>query len=96
MSAYYVYILASQKHGTLYVGSTNNLARRVWEHKEKVVKGFTSKYNISRLVYFEPCDSPDVSSARERQLKKWKRDWKVALIEERNPDWVDLYNSLNL
>jgi putative endonuclease len=89
-----VYILASGRHGTLYVGVTNNLARRVWEHKTKVVPGFTQAYGVDRLVYFEVSESLETVRLRERQLKRWRRGWKIALIEENNPDWRDLYDSL--
>jgi putative endonuclease len=91
---YAVYILAGGRHGTLYVGVTNNLARRVWEHKSKVVPGFTQTHGVNCLVYFETFDSLYAARARERQLKGWRRDWKIALIEESNPDWRDLYLSL--
>lgn len=91
MKSYYVYILASQKKGTLYIGMTNNLLRRVYEHKKKLVEGFTKKYGIDILIYFE--ETNDVNSAihREKQLKRWKRDWKIELIENINPEWKDLY-----
>ncbi|RKY76174.1 GIY-YIG nuclease family protein [candidate division KSB1 bacterium] len=91
---YYVYILASKRNGTLYIGVTNNLARRVYEHKENEVSGFTSKYNVHKLVYFE--ESFDITSAinREKQLKKWKRKWKLELIEKYNPNWKDLYEDI--
>ena len=74
---YYVYLLASRKHGTLYLGVTNDLARRVWEHREKVVSGFSSKYGIVRLVWFEAHDEITAAIAREKQIKKWRRDWKI-------------------
>ena len=92
--SYFVYILASERNGTLYIGVTNNLERRVFEHKSKTVEGFTSKYNTTQLVYYE--ETSDVNSAlqREKQLKKWNRQWKLKLIEEKNPEWVDLYNEL--
>jgi len=91
---YYVYILASRKDGALYIGVTGNLVRRVAEHKEKSVEGHTSKYNITHLVHYE--NTSDVHSALEREkvLKRWKREWKVRLIEEKNPEWSDLYYSL--
>ncbi|MCD6116466.1 GIY-YIG nuclease family protein [bacterium] len=94
MKIYYVYILASKRNGTLYIGVTNNLARRVYEHKENKVSGFTSKYNVHKLVYFE--ESFDITSAinREKQLKKWKRKWKLELIEKYNPNWKDLYEDI--
>ena len=91
---YYVYLLASGKHGTLYLGVTNNLVRRVFEHKEKTVRGFTSRYGVDRLVWFECYDDPATAIAREKEIKKWRRDWKIALIEENNLDWTDLYASI--
>ncbi len=93
--AYYTYILASQKKGTLYTGVTNDISRRVFEHKEKLTKGFTSKYEIDKLVYYEVFDDVSFAIARESQLKNWKRDWKIKLIEEHNPNWNDLYLTLN-
>jgi putative endonuclease len=89
--AYYVYILASRIGGTLYIGVTNDLVRRVFEHKSKFVRGFTKKYDVSRLVYFEQYDDIQIAIQREKQLKKWNRAWKVRLIEEKNPNWDDLY-----
>ncbi|MFC1716450.1 GIY-YIG nuclease family protein [Candidatus Poribacteria bacterium] len=91
---YYVYILASRRNGTLYVGVTNNLIKRVYEHKNDLVEGFTKKYGVHRLVYYE--QSEDVKSAieREKRLKAWKRQWKLRLIEEMNPEWNDLYDDL--
>jgi len=83
--SYYVYILASQKNGTLYIGVTNNLARRIREHKEKINLGFTEKYNINKLVYYEAYDSILLAIQREKNMKKWKRDWKIQLIEKNNP-----------
>jgi putative endonuclease len=91
---YYVYLLASGKHGTLYLGVTNDLVRRVFEHKEKVARGFTSRYGVDRLVWYECYDDPTSAITREKELKKWRRDWKIALIEENNLDWSDLYNSI--
>ncbi|KYK43625.1 GIY-YIG nuclease family protein [Bradyrhizobium diversitatis] len=88
---YYVYILASKKHGTLYIGVTRDLVRRVYEHKTKAVPGFTSKYGVNKLVLFEIYDDPATAIAREKELKKWRRDWKTRLIEEQNPNWDDLY-----
>ena len=87
----YVYLLASGKHGTLYLGVTNDLVRRVYEHKTKAVRGFTTRYKVDRLVWFEVCDDPTTAIEREKEIKKWRRDWKIALIEENNPDWIDLY-----
>jgi putative endonuclease len=94
MKYYYVYILASHKCGTLYIGITNDLVRRVYEHKNGLTKGFTSLYKVDKLVYFE--DTTDVYGAieREKQLKKWRREWKIQLIESTNPEWKDLYTEL--
>ena len=94
MKSYYVYILSSQKNGTLYIGVTNDLKRRVYEHKNNLLEGFTKKYKVHQLVYFE--NTNDVRSAleREKQLKNWKRIWKINLIEEKNKNWEDLYYSL--
>lgn len=94
MKRYYIYILASKRNGTLYTGVTSNLVKRVWEHKNDLVKGFTQKYKVHILVYYE--SAIDINSAiqREKQLKKWKRNWKLELIEKNNPDWRDLYPSL--
>lgn len=91
---YFVYILASQYKGTLYVGVTSNLVRRVYEHKEKQADGFTKKYDISMLVHYEVFQDAENAITREKQIKKWKRDWKVDLIEKANPDWQDLYPSI--
>ncbi len=91
---YYVYILASERNGTLYVGVTNDLQRRIFEHKNDLVEGFTKEYGIHTLVYYEV--TQDITSAiwREKCLKRWKRAWKLRLIEESNPEWKDLYNEL--
>jgi putative endonuclease len=89
-----VYILASKRNGTLYVGVTNNLVRRLSEHKAKLVPGFTRKYELDQLVYFEAFDSILEARAREHSLKRWRRAWKIALIEKLNPDWRDLKNEL--
>ena len=88
---YYVYILASHIGGTLYIGVTSDLVRRVFEHKSKVVESFTEKYDVVKLVYFEQFDDPENAIKREKRLKKWSRAWKIALIEKHNPDWIDLY-----
>jgi putative endonuclease len=88
---YWVYILSSQKNGTLYVGVTNNLVKRVWEHKNKQVDGFTKRYEIHHLVYFEQHSNPESAIKREKQIKKWNRLWKIRLIEEKNTEWRDLY-----
>jgi putative endonuclease len=92
---YYVYMLASSRHGKLYVGVTNDLARRVYEHKTKSIKGFTSQYDVNRLVWYEAYEQISDAIAREKELKKWRRDWKIRLIEEMNPEWEDLYLTLN-
>ncbi len=93
--AYYVYLLASKKHGTLYLGVTNNLVRRVYEHRTKAVPGFTARYGIERLVWFEVHDTVEAAITREKELKKWRRDWKIRLIEENNPAWDDLYAGIS-
>jgi putative endonuclease len=89
--AYYVYLLASKKHGTLYLGVTNDLVRRVYEHRTKAVEGFTKRYAVDKLVWFEIHDNVEAAITREKELKKWRRDWKIRLIEEQNPEWTDLY-----
>ena len=85
-----VYILASRRHGTLYIGVTSDLPGRLHQHRAKVVRGFTSRYAVFRLVHFEMADTMDAAIAREKQLKAWKRDWKIALVERDNPMWDDL------
>jgi putative endonuclease len=87
----YVYLLASKKHGTLYLGVTNDIARRVYEHRTKAVRGFTKRYGVDKLVWFEIYDDALTAIAREKELKKWRRDWKIRLIEQENPGWVALY-----
>ena len=94
MKGYYVYILFSNKSGTLYVGVTNNLVKRIYEHKSKFVEGFTKKYNVDKLGYFEKYNNIEQALTREKQLKKWNRDWKIKLIEKNNKDWKDLYNEI--
>ncbi len=94
MKQSYVYIIASKKNGTLYIGVTSDLKRRIYEHKNKQVEGFSKRYDISLLVYFEIYDDIRLAILREKRLKAWKRDWKIKLIEERNPEWNDLYNEL--
>lgn len=94
MKQYYVYILASKKNGTLYIGVTNNLIKRVYEHKNGLMEGFTSKYKIHQLVYYECSDSIEGTIQREKQLKHWNRAWKIKLIEDLNPEWIDLYEEL--
>jgi putative endonuclease len=94
MVAYYVYLLASGRHGTLYLGVTNDLIRRIYEHRTKAVPGFTSRYGVNRLVWFESYGDPVSAITREKQIKKWRRDWKISLIERDNPDWLDLYDAI--
>ena len=94
MKTYFVYIMASKKLGVLYIGVTSDLKRRVYEHKNDLVDGFTKKYLVHRLVYFESTSDINAAIAREKQLKAWKRQWKIELIENENPDWNDLYDSL--
>ena len=91
---FYVYILASRKHRTMYIGVTNDLIRRVYEHKQKLVPGFTKDYDVDKLVYYEIFDDPESAIVREKRLKRWKRDWKIVLIEDSNPNWDDLYSEL--
>ena len=91
---YYVYLLASRRRGTLYLGVTNDLVRRVYQHKEGLVEGFTRRYGVKTLVWFESTGSVEAAIQREKQLKNWKRDWKIALIEQGNPSWHDLYQDL--
>jgi putative endonuclease len=92
--SYYVYIIASRKDGAIYIGITNDIVRRIYEHRTKAVPGFTSRYNITRLVWFEIYDDPITAISREKELKKWRRSWKVELIEKDNPEWNDLYESI--
>lgn len=94
MKTYYVYILASRRNGTLYIGMTNDLPRRVDEHRNHRIEGFTARYHVHRLVYFEEGNDVRAVIAREKQLKKWKRQWKIDLIERDNPEWRDLYDDL--
>jgi len=89
-----VYILASKRNGTLCKGVTSNLVKRVWEHRNDLIDGFTKKYNIHNLVWYELHDSMESAITREKRLKKWKRKWKLELIESSNPDWLDLYETI--
>ena len=91
---YWVYILASRKHGTIYIGVTNDLIRRVDQHKNKLAKGFTKEYSVIRLVWFETYDDITAAIEREKKLKKWRREWKINLIERDNPNWDDLYDAI--
>ena len=90
----YVYILTNKPRGTLYIGVTSDLIKRIYQHKEKLVSGFTQKYELDQLVYFEIVESIESAIVREKQMEAWKRDWKIQLIEENNNEWVDLYKSL--
>lgn len=90
----YVYILTNKPNGTLYIGVTSSLIKRIYEHKNNVCDGFSKKYNTKQLVYFEIHDDIYQAITREKQLKKWQRDWKIKLIEKNNPYWVDLYDDL--
>ena len=92
--SYYVYILASKRNGTLYIGVTSGLKKRVYEHKNDMVEGFTKKYRVHMLVYYETTSDVESAIRREKQLKKWRRKWKIELIEKMNPEWRDLYNAL--
>lgn len=90
----FVYIMTNKKNGTLYLGVTNDLVRRVQEHKEARIDGFAKRYGLKSLVYYEYGNSITAAIAREKQLKNWRREWKLALINERNPDWEDLYEEI--
>ena len=90
----WVYILANSKRGTLYVGVPNDLVRRVFQHRERITRGFTSRYAVTRLIHYEQYDDPRTAIQREKNLKHWSRDWKIALIEQTNPDWRDLYDDI--
>ncbi|OGX06662.1 MAG: GIY-YIG nuclease [Omnitrophica bacterium RIFCSPLOWO2_12_FULL_50_11] len=89
-----VYLMASRRNGTLYTGVTSNLAKRVWEHKNNVVEGFTKRYGVHRLVWYEPHPNMESAIRREKRVKEWKRRWKLELIESLNPDWQDLFEEL--
>jgi len=91
---YCIYILANKKNGTLYIGVTSDLVKRMWEHKNKVLEGFTKKYDVYILVHYEIYSDPENAIKREKRLKKWNREWKINLIENTNPDWEDLYPTL--
>ena len=95
MNDYFVYILASQRQGTLYVGVTNDIRRRVYEHRNGLVAGFTKKYGVHMLVYVERFSRIEEAIAREKAIKKWRRQWKIKLIERDNPAWLDLYDVVN-
>ena len=89
-----VYILASECNGTLYIGVTSNLPQRVWQHREGLAEGFTQKYDVKILVWYEMCETMEVAIAREKTIKRWQRDWKLQLIEKLNPDWRDLWDEV--
>jgi putative endonuclease len=91
---YFVYILASKRNGTVYIGVTSNLVKRVWEHKQKIVEGFTKKYSVDKLVYYECFNNINDAIGREKMLKKWNRAWKLEMIEKGNKEWKDLYEDL--
>jgi putative endonuclease len=95
MKQYYVYILASRRNGTLYIGVTSDLLRRVYEHKQELIDGFTKKYGVHALVYYEAHDNIEEAITREKQIKKWERAWELKLIEEMNPEWDDLYEQIS-
>jgi putative endonuclease len=94
MKTYYVYILASRKDGTLYIGVISDLRKRMYEHRQKAIEGFTKKYNVSKLMYYEHTSDVHAALQREKQLKRWERKWKEELIEKDNPEWCDLHDSL--
>ncbi|MEK6699067.1 MAG: GIY-YIG nuclease family protein [Nitrospirota bacterium] len=94
MKQFYVYILCSNRNGTLYAGVTSDLLKRVYEHKNDLVAGFTKKYGVHRLAWYEVHAAADTAITREKQIKKWNRQWKLELIEQNNPDWKDLYDDL--
>ena len=93
--AFHVYIMASDRNGTIYIGVTNDLARRVYQHREGRISGFTKRYKVNRLVHYELYDSVAAAIQREKSLKRWSRNWKLDLIEKENPQWRDLYEELN-
>ena len=90
----YVYIISDDKNGPLYVGTTSNLIRKIWQHRQGKISGYCKKYKLARLVYFEACESIHRALWREHQIKTWERTWKLALIKEKNPDWLDLYREV--
>ncbi len=91
---FYVYILASKRNGTLYTGITSNLIQREWQHKNNIIEGFTQKYNVKTLVFYEVHDNVESAIAREKRIKKWRRAWKLQLIERMNPEWNDLFEEI--
>jgi putative endonuclease len=93
-NAYYVYILASDRYGTLYTGVTSDLIKRAWQHREALAEGFTKKYGVKQLVWYEIHNDVTAAITREKQIKKWNRAWKIRLIQEQNPQWRDLYEDV--
>ncbi|MFL5296436.1 MAG: GIY-YIG nuclease family protein [Phenylobacterium sp.] len=93
--AFYVYIMASRRNGTLYVGVTGDLPRRAYEHREKLIGGFTSRYDVKMLVWYEDFPTADEAITAEKRIKRWRRAWKLELIEKMNPQWLDLYETFN-
>ena len=91
---FYIYIMTNKKRGTLYVGVTSDLIKRVYEHRNGLIDGFTKKYNLDKLVYFEVCDHWEGAINREKRLKRWNRDWKIEAVEKENPNWEDLYDEI--
>jgi len=89
-----VYIVANKRNGALYIGVTSDLPRRIWQHKQKELAGYSARYGVDKLVYYETCESAESAIQREKQLKTWSRSWKLRLIEEMNPDWRDLYEEI--
>ena len=94
MKTFYVYLLCSKRNGTLYTGVTSDLAKRIYEHRNNLVDGFTKKYNVHRLIWYEIHESAESAIIREKRIKKWKRAWKLKLIEQTNPKWIDLYENI--
>ena len=93
--SYFVYIMTNKKHGTLYTGVTNDLVRRVYEHREGLVEGFTRKHDLKKLVWFEPHDDIEQAILREKRIKRWRREWKIQMIQKQNPDWDDLWEEIS-
>lgn len=91
-----VYIITNKKDGTLYIGMTTNIIRRIWEHKQGIVKGFSQRYNLKNLVWFELMDTIEDAAVREKQMKAWNRNWKIELIEKNNSEWIDLYETISM
>lgn len=94
MKSYYVYIVANKYNNVLYIGVTGDLVRRIYEHKNKLIKGFSSKYNCTKLVWYEETNNINEAISKEKQMKKWRREYKNNIISEMNPNWADLYNSI--